>query len=46
MCCLYASGLFLGLRLQVPLASIGDVGSYLRGGGRDGMERWRTVYPT
>jgi len=29
------TGLFLGLRLQVPLASIGDVGSYLRGGGRD-----------
>lgn len=32
---IFNSGLYLGIRLQVPLESLGDVGSYLKGGGRD-----------
>lgn len=34
----YDEGIFLGLRLQVPIQSLGDIVSYLRGGGRDGVD--------
>ena len=33
------TGMFLGLRVQVPLESVGNIGSYIRGGGKDSMQR-------
>lgn len=34
----YDEGIILGLRLQVPLQSLGDLGSYLRSGRSDGVD--------
>ena len=35
---LYEQGIFLGMRLQVPLETLGDMGSYLRSGGKNAFD--------